>query len=147
MAVATVFKDGYVYWTTATGGSYAEAPDVKEVQVPLSKAELENSVMSDGAATFFPGILSAPITIRARQSFASGGMDSSAWTKFNSESRIKLKLRAVDSAVSSTNPSYIFNPVSVFSITPISGAHGALLEQNIQLRLLSGGTVTRSTAT
>lgn len=147
MPVATLFKDAYVYWTTATGGAYAEVPDVKSVEIPLSKAELANSVMGDGAETFFPGLVSAPITVTARQSFASGGADAAAWTRWNLESRIKVKVRVVDAAVSTTNPSYIFNPCTVFSITPISGAHGQLLEQVIGIRLLSGATVTRSTST
>lgn len=145
MATATLFKDANVSWTTATGGAYTEIPDVKSVEVPLSKAELANSVMGDSAETFFPGLVSAPINITCRQSFAAGGVDSVAWTKWNSETRFDLRIRPVDALPSTTNPQYVFKPCSVFSITPVSGAHGQLLDNVIAIRLLSGGTVTRST--
>lgn len=147
MATATLFKNGLAQWSTATGTAYAEIPDVKSIELPLSKAELANSVMADGAETFFPGLISAPITVTTRQSFEAGGADVAAWTRWNSETRFRLKVRAVDAAVSSTNPSYKFEPCSVFSITPVSGQHGQLLENVITIRLLSGGTVTRSTST
>lgn len=148
MSEPTMFKNGYVAWTTATGSStYTELPDVKSVEVPLSKAELANSVMGDSAETFFPGLISAPISATLRQSFESGGADAALFTRWNAETKFRLKVRPVDAAVSTTNPSYIFNRVGIFSITPISGQHGQLLENQVQFRLLSGSTVARSTAT
>lgn len=141
-------KDAYVAATTATGSAvYTEITDNKSVEIPLSKAELSNSVMGDGAETFFPGLISAPISATFRQSFESGGADAFFWARWNGEAKFRLKVRPKDAAVSTMNPSYIFNRVAVFGITPISGQHGALLENAVQMRILSGGTVTRSTST
>jgi len=150
MGEPTLFKDGYVAWTTATGSStYTEVPDVKSCEIPLSKAELGNSVMGDGAETFFPGLISAPINVRCRQSFSAGAtsIDAVAWTRWNGETKFRLKVRAVDAAVSTTNPSYIFNRVGLFSHSPISGQHGQLLETPLNFRVLSGSTIARSTST
>lgn len=147
MAEPLLFRDASVYWTTATGSTtFTEIPDVKSVEIPFSKAELANSVMSDGAETFFPGLISAPITITCRQSFESGGADAAFWTRWNSETKFKLRIRPSDTGTAgTTNPQYVFSRVSVFAITPISGAHGVLLENAAQLRMLSGSTLTRST--
>lgn len=103
--------------------------------------------MGDGAETFFPGLISAPITLMHRQDFGAAGIDKKFWDLWNGATPVRMKVRPVDAAVSTTNPSYIFTPVRVYSITPVSGAHGALLEQAVTLRLGSGATVTRSTST
>src|SRR3990172_696787 len=148
MAEPTLFKDGYVAFTTATGSAtYTHLSGSKSVEVPFSKAELANSVFGDVAETFFPGIISAPISIVYRQDFGAAGVDKTLWDRWNSETKFRLKLRPGNTTVSTTNPSYIFNRVGVFSISPINGAHGVLLENKAELRILSGGTLTRSTAT
>ena len=148
MAEPTLFKNGYLAYSTATGSAtYTEVPDVKSVEMPLSKAELANGVMGDAGEVFFHGLISAPIGATLRQSFESGGADSALYTRWNSETKFRLKVRAVDGAASTTNPGYIFDRVGVFSITPISGQHGVLLENAVTFRMLSGCTVVRSTAT
>lgn len=147
MADPVVFRNALVSLTTATGGSYAELTGNKEVQFPMSRAELADSAMGDDIAAFHPGIVSAPLTIVHRQDFGAAGVDVKMWAPFNNRTAIKVKIRAVDSAVSSTNPSYIFNRAYVTSITPISGSHGQLLENRIEIRCASGGTLTRSTST
>ncbi len=155
MAEPTLFKNAFVGWTTSTGAAvYSQIAGVKSCQVPLSKAELANSVMGDGAETFYPGLISAPISVVSRQDFTTGGaalgafgLDKEVWTRWNSELKFRVKVRPVNSAVSSVNPSYIFNRVGVFSHKPIGGGHGELLENPIELRLLSGCTVVRSSAT
>lgn len=148
MADPVVFKNAFTAWSSSTGSAAAtQIPGVKSVEMPLTKAELANSVMGDGAETFHPGLIGAQIAVMTRQEFTTGGMDSQAWTRWNSETKFRLKFRAVNSAVSSSNPSYIFSRVGLFSMTPMSGQHGALLENSLQFRLLSGCTVTRSTST
>lgn len=150
MADPVVFKDCFVGITTSTASiTYTELSGLKSVEFPLSKAELANSVMSDAAETFFPGIMSAPLSLTYRQDFSSAtiGVDAILWGLFNQEKKVKVKIRPVDGAVSTTNPSYLFNRVFCSSISPLSGAHGELLENKAEFRLLSAGTLTRSTTT
>lgn len=150
MAEPTLFKNGYVAWTTSTGSStYTEISGVKSVAVPLSKAELANGVMGDGAEVFYPGLISAPISVAARQDFTTlaVGVDAQVWARWNGETKFRVKIRPVDAAVADDNPSYIFNRVGLFNHTPIEGQHGALLENKLEFRLLSGATVARSSST
>lgn len=149
MAEPTLFKDAKVAFSTstATTSAFVELAGVKSVEIPLAKAELANSVMGDNAETFFPGLISAPITITARQDFttAAAGIDALVWARWNSETKFRMQVAPNDTTISSTNPMYEFDRVGIFSHTPISGAHGALLENAIEVRLLSGGAVTRAT--
>jgi hypothetical protein len=148
MADPVLLSNAFVAFTTSTGSSaYTEVAANKSLEVPLNKAELANSVMGDSAETFFPGLTTAPVSLTHRQDFTVGGIDAKFYTLWNLSTPFNLKFRPVDAAVSSTNPSYILKPVRIFSITPISGAHGVLLENQVTLRLGSGGTVTRSTTT
>ena len=64
MAEPTLFKNGGLAWSTATttAAPFTQIPGVKSVEVPLSKAELANGVMSDNGEVFFPGLISAPVT-------------------------------------------------------------------------------------
>lgn len=148
MANPVLFNNGFVGFTTSTGSStYTEVDANKSVQFPLSKAELNDAVMGDVAEVFFPGLTSMPLTLRHRQDFGASGIDQKFYALWNNGTAIKVKLRAVDAAVSTTNPSYIVSKARVFSITPISGDHGQLLEQEVKLLPCSGATLTRSTST
>jgi len=150
MADPVVFSNAFVGITTSTASTtYTELSGNKDIQMPLSKAELANSVMGDVAETFFPGIMSAPLSLTYRQDFSSAtiGVDALLWGLFNGEKKVKIKIRPVDAAVSTTNPSYLFSRIYCSSITPLSGSHGQLLENKAEFRLLSLGTLTRSTAT
>lgn len=155
MAEATLFRNGYAAFTTSTASTtYLEIPGVKSISIPFSRAELANSVMGDVAETFEQGLFSIPIEISTRQDFtttvaATSGADKLFYNLVNGGAKVKLKVRAVDSAVSGTNPSYLFSPVKAFSFTPIDGSHGQLLEQKVSVRLCSnaGTPWTRSTST
>ena len=155
MAEPTLYKNAAIFWSSSTCAvATDQIPGVKAMEFPMSKAELANSVMGDGAETFFPGLISAPVSVTCRQDFTTGatlgdgGVDKEAWTRWNGDIRFKMKFRAVNAAVSSTNPSYILSRVGVFSHTPFgAGTHGQLLENKLEMRLLSGCTVSRSTTT
>jgi hypothetical protein len=153
VADPTVFKNGYVAFTTSTASTtYVEVPGVKSISLAFSKAQLANGVMGDSAEVFHPGLISVPISLRMRQDFtttvsASGGADKLLWNLWNNETKFTIKVRAVDAAVSGTNPSYKISPVGVFDISPINAAHGELLEHNAVLMLRSPVVITRSTST
>ena len=148
MAEPVLFKDGRAAWSTGTAtGELTQISGIKSVELPLTKAELANSVMSDVAETFFPGLISSPITVVARQDFTTGGVDDEVYGRWNSETAFHFEAAAVNATISTTNPAYRFNHVRVFAHTPISGAHGVLLENSFQLRMQSGCTVTRLTST
>lgn len=149
MANPTIFTDGYFALTTATGSStYTEVDGTKEVRMPISREEVDDAAMDDDINAMFPGRMNAPISAKLRQDFtASTGNDVKFWTLLNAKTAVRCKIRATDAAVSTTNPSYIFNKVRVYNITPVSGAHGEALVNEVELRVSSGGTVTRSTST
>ena len=155
MADPVLFSNGFFAWSTSTGSPAADqVKGIKSVELPFSKAELANSVMGDGAATFHPGLMSIPITVTQRQEFTTGGAalgdfgaDKEAWTRWNAGTKFRVKARPVNAVVSSTNPSYIFSGVSLFAYAPIKGSHGQLLDSQLKFGLLSGCTATRSTST
>lgn len=149
MAAPTLFKNGGLHMASSTQGTtYTQVAGVKSVEMPLSKAELANGVMSDNVEVFFPGLVSAPITATLRQDFigTATGNDAEFWTRWNSETKFRLGVLPVNAVVSATNPRYTFTAVGVFSITPISGAHGVLLEQQVTFRCLSGCALSRDVA-
>lgn len=148
-AAPTLFKDGGLHVSSSTAGTtYLQVAGVKAVELPLSKAELANSVMSDNIETFFPGLISSPITATLRQDFVgtATGIDADFWSKWSSETKFRLGVLPVNALVTPTNPRYTFTSVGVFSITPISGAHGVLLEQQVAFRCLSGCSLSRDVA-
>jgi hypothetical protein len=151
MATETLLSNAYVAFSTSTGSAvYTERPDLKSLEMPFSRAELANSVMGDSAETFAQGLISLPISLTYRQSYttaAATAIDKFFYDRLVGGTKFRMKVRAVDAAVSGTNPSYISTPVIVTSYTPISGQHGQLLEQSVTLRLASGATITRSTST
>ncbi len=153
MAEPTVLKNCYLAFTTSTASTtYVEVPGLKTISWTLSKAELANSVMGDVAETFHPGLISLPIEITTRQDFtttvaATSGADKLFYNLWANETKFTIKTRAVDAAVSGTNPSYKFTPVRVFSLPPIDGSHGALLAPTASIRPASTFALTRSTST
>ena len=59
MADPVLFSNGFFAWSTSTGAAAADqVKGIKSIELPFNKAELANSVMGDGAATFYPGIMS-----------------------------------------------------------------------------------------
>src|SRR5688572_23689871 len=98
MAEPTVFKNGYIAFTTSTASTtYVEVPGVKTISLPFSKAELANSVMGDVAETFHPGLISIPIEVTMRQDFtttvaATSGADKLLWNLWNNETKITVKV-------------------------------------------------------
>src|SRR6185503_11769890 len=149
MADPVVFRNAYVAISTSTGSAYAVLSGNKSVEVPMSRAELDNAVMGDDAEAKYPGILGVPVTLTHRQDFTSAatGVDKLTFPLFNNRTKIRVKIRPVNAAVSASNPSYILPGAYIFGLTPISGSHGQLLENKLDIRIASGHVFTRSTST
>lgn len=148
MADPVVFSNGYLALTTSTGSSTYTAPvGLKSVSIPISRAELEDAAMGDDITATFPGIVSAPISARFRQNFAAGGIDALAFTRWNSKTLFRAKVRPVNSAVATANPSLIWNRVYISRITPVQGQHGEILYNDIEFRPATGCSFSRSTST
>ncbi len=150
MADPVLFQNGYLAFTTSTAGTvYTALSGVKEIRAPFTHAELEDAVMGDVLEAKYPGLQQRPISAKARQDFttAAAGVDKLVYTRQENRTAFKAKLRPVNAAVSSTNPTYIYSKVRIFQSSPIDGSHGQLLVNNIELRPQSGCTVTRSTST
>lgn len=150
MADPTLGSNLYVAFTTSTASStYVALVSVREHNLPLSKAQLADGVMGDTLEPFFPGLVSAQIDLRLRQDYttAAAGVDKKIYNLWNGNTAFKVKVRAVNSAVSSTNPSYLLSRVRVFDHTPVSAKHGELIENAVAIRPCTGCTLTRSTST
>jgi len=145
MADPVVFKNGF--FALSTGVAITHFGNIKEVTLPISHEELDDAVMGDNAKVMFPGIQSGEaVTVRLKQDFTTGSVDSKLWTIFNGKKLCFFKARAVNGAVSSSNPSYLGRGY-VMNYPPISGGHGVALETTISIRLASGSSITRSTTT
>lgn len=150
MADPTLFQNGAVFFATSTGSvASAQLSGVKSVSAPFTNAQLEDAVMGDVLEAKYPGLQNRPISITCRQDYttAATGVDKLVYTRQEARTAFRVKLRPVNSAVSSTNPSYLFTRMRIFNSTPIEGAHGELLGNKIELMPASGCTVTRSTST
>lgn len=153
MANPTVFNNALVAVGTATGAVASVAiGGVKDVSWGLNRAELGDSVMGDTIEALYPGVYSIPISVTARQDFTTGagsaaGNDLRFYTLLANKTAVPMKIRAVNASVSATNPSYILSKTYVVSVTPITGAWGAALENKIEFRPASGCTLTRSATT
>lgn len=148
MADPTVFHNGFLAWSTSTGSVASAAPvGLKSVTIPISRAELDDAAMGDDINVSFPGIQSAPVSARYRQNFAAGAVDALSFARWNAKTMFRIKVRPVNSAVSTTNPSLTWNRVYISSITPISGGHGEILYNDVEFRPASGCTFARSTST
>ena len=149
MADPTVFTNGFLGFTTSTGsgGTYTAPAGLKSVTIPISRAELEDGAMGDDISATFPGIQSAPISARFRQNYAAGGIDALAFARWNSKTLFRAKVRPVNAAVSTANPTLLWTRIYISSITPIQGAHGEILYNDIELRPATGCTFSRSTST
>lgn len=148
MADPIVFYNGFIGFTTSTGGAtYTMPAGNKSITIPVSRAELDDAVMGDDINATYPGIQSAPISARFRNNYASTGIDALAFSRWNSKTMFRVKVRPVNAAVSTTNPSLRWTRMYIASITPIQGTHGELLFNDIELRPATGCTFTRSTST
>lgn len=150
MADPTVFHNGFIAITTATGSAvYTEISGNKSVAFTAARAELPDGVMGDDIDAKYPGIRSVPVAATFRNDFATAaaGVDKKLYTLMNNKTAVRLKLRAVDAAVSGPNPSYIWTRVFVTKVTPINASHGELLVNDAMFSPGSGCVFSRSTAT
>jgi len=150
MADPTVLENAYVAFTTATGSStYTAVAGVKSITLPVSRAELDDAVMGDTIEAKYPGVLSVPVSLVLRQDFttAAAGVDKLVYTRLSGRTAFRMKVRPVNSSVSSTNPSIILNRVRIHNSSPIDGKFGDALENKVELRPQSGCSYSRSTST
>jgi len=156
MANPVLFSNGYVGLASTTGVTAFTAgmnlSGVKSVAAPFNNAELANAVMGDTVEALYPGLTSAGITLALRQDFTTGGAtlplfgnDKKFWTLWSARTPCTLQIRPVNAAGSVTNPKYTFTKVYVAGITPVNGAHGELLANEVKI-VLGGGTITRVTS-
>jgi hypothetical protein len=150
MAAPVVFKNGFFAMSTSTSTGDAATThfgNVIEVQMPLGWEELDDSVMGDEAKASYPGVQTGDaITVRFRQDFTTGSVDSKLWAIASNRAARNFKVRPVNAAVADDNPSYMWRGY-IFSYPPLSGSHGAKLETTISVKIASGSYINRDTST
>lgn len=144
-----MFHNGLFSWTTGTSSdaAYTEVAGAKSITFPVGRAELDDAAMGDDINASAPGIKSAPLSVRFRQNFASTGIDAAAYSRWDAKTKFRIRVKAVDSAASSSNPIYQWSRAYIASITPVSGGHGEILHNEIEFRPATGGTFLRGTST
>jgi hypothetical protein len=150
MANPVLFENGYIAFTTSTGGAaYTELSGVKEIRMAIGMADLDDAAMGDTVEAKYPGLLQVPIDVSCRQDFttAAAGVDKLIATRQLARTAFKVKVRPVDGAVADDNPTYMWSKVRIHGSTPIDGPHGAALVNKIKLVPQSGCTFARSTTT
>ena len=146
----TVFSNGWIAVTTGTStGALTEITGVKEITAPFSRAELHDSVMGDTLETFYPGVISAPISVVCREDYdSSTGNNEKFYDLMNNRTKFNVAIKPVDGAASGTNPRIYYKGVYVTQANAApSGAWGNIVENRIEIRPASGCTVTRATST
>ena len=150
MSAPTVFTNGYIAVTTGSStGTLTAITGVKEVTAALNRSELPDSVMGDTVETFYPGPLSAPISVVCREDYdSSTGNNEKFYDMMNDRTRINVAIKPVNASPSGTNPRLYYKGMYVTQANAApSGAWGASVENRIEFRPASGCTVVRATST
>ena len=150
MSAPTVFTNGKISVTTGTStGTLTEIVGVKEITAPLTRSELADSTMGDTLETFYPGPLSAPISVTTREDYdSSTGTNEKFYDLMNNRTAIRVEVRPVDGTITGTNPRFVWSRVFVTQANAApSGAWGASVKNSIEFRPGSGCTFARTTST
>ena len=146
----TVFVNGWIACTTdSSTGSLTAITGVKEVTAPLSRAELGDSVMGDTIETFYPGVITAPISVVCREDYdSSTGNNQKFYNLMINRTQFNVSIIPVNATVSGTNPVIYYEGMYCTSANAApSGAWGTSVENRLEFRPASGCTVTRATST
>lgn len=146
----TVFTNGWIAVTTGTStGTLTAITGIKEITAPLSRAELPDSVMGDTIEAQYPGVISAPISVVAREDYdSSTGNNEKFYDLLINRTKINCAIKPVNGNASGTNPRVYYEGVYVTQANAApSGAWGTSVENRIEIRPASGCTVTRATST
>jgi len=148
MAAPLVFSNGFFAVSTDTGTpAETHFGNVKEIQLPVSREELDDSVMGDAAKVMYPGVQTGDaITVRFKQDYAAGSVDAKLWNIHNNRIKCNIRMRPTNAAVSSDNPSY-FCDAYLTSYPPLGGAFGVAVETTATWRIASGSYIQRSSDT
>jgi len=146
----TVFSNGWIAVTTGTAtGTLTAITGVKEITAPLSRAELNDSVMGDTIETFYPGVFSAPISVVCREDYdSSTGNNEKFYDRMNARTKFNVAIKPVNAAASGTNPRIYYEGVycTMANAAP-SGSWGNAVENRLEFRPASGCVITRATST
>jgi len=146
----TVFSNGWIAVTTGTStGTLTAITGVKEITAPFSRAELNDSVMGDTLETFYPGVISAPISVVCREDYdSSTGNNQKFYNLMINRTKFNVSLIPVNTTVSGTNPVFYYEGMYCTQANAgPSGAWGTSVENRLEFRPASGCTVTRATST
>lgn len=92
--------------------------------------------MGDDAETFEQGLESGKLSVNFRQDFGASGIDTRLYSWWKNGTKLYGLFKPVNASTTTTNPEYRVR-VKVFSVVPLSGSHGQLLENKAGLGLLS----------
>ena len=150
MSAPTVFTNCAIGVTTGTAtGAVTLITGVKEVTAGISRAELGDSVMGDTVETFYPGVITAPISVVCREDYdSSTGNNQKFYNLMINRTKFNVSIIPVNATVSGTNPVIYYEGMycTAANAAP-SGAWGTSVENRLEFRPASGCTVTRATST
>jgi hypothetical protein len=112
---------------------------VKKASLTVDVANLDSTAMGDTWTEATAGVKSGTLSIEFNDDFATGSVDAFLWPLLGTV--VGFKIRANDSAVGVSNPSYFGNVL--IAGHAVGGAHGELAMKALEFP--TSGTITRST--
>jgi hypothetical protein len=82
---------------------------IKVAKLAAEMAQLDSTAMGDSWIENTGGLKSGTINIETLDDFASGSIDATVWSAFNTGTAIAVAVRPVNTTIAATNPEYQFN--------------------------------------
>lgn len=101
--------------------------------------ELDSTTFGDTWREFLMGLKRGTFSIEALDDFASGSVDATIWSAFNTGTAVAVAVRPVNGAISTTNPEYQFNVLP--KVWNLGGSLGELAAKSLSFPIT--GAVTR----
>jgi len=116
---------------------------VRSITLPLTRAEIDKTCMTDDSVARLSGLKDASVTITWTQDFAASKVDATMWDVYDTDGgATTIVVRPTTAAVGSTNPSYTLTAV-LTEYTALNGSAGDLSEATTTF--LGNGDIARAT--
>lgn len=81
----------------------------RNVQLAMNATELSSEAMGDSWEETTGGLKAGTINFELLDDFASGSVDATLWSAFNTGTNVAVAVRPVNTTIGTTNPEYQFN--------------------------------------
>lgn len=103
--------------------------------------QLDSTTFGDSWREYIMGLKGGSVAIQFLDDFASGSVDATIWSAFNTGTAVAVAIRPVNAAISTTNPEYQFNVLP--NQWNLGGSLGELAGKTLTFPIT--GAITRDT--